>query len=64
MPVHEIVTILVCPACKGPFETDDGVQPLICRPCGLVFPVRDGIPVLLVADAARLEEHGAGDTGQ
>jgi hypothetical protein len=58
MPVHDILKILVCPACKGSLETDDGVSRLTCRPCGLVFPVREGIPVMLIEEAERLEGYG------
>jgi uncharacterized protein YbaR (Trm112 family) len=47
----ELKAILVCPACKGDllFESDD--TRIICRACRKVFPVRDGIPVMLVNEA-------------
>lgn len=48
--------ILRCPACGSKFrdgERDDGTPELVCVEdgCGLAFPVRDGIPVLLVDEA-------------
>ncbi|MFN7836093.1 MAG: Trm112 family protein [Burkholderiaceae bacterium] len=41
----ELLSILVCPLCKGPLEA--GNDTLICRGDRLVFPIRDGIPCLL-----------------
>ena len=49
-----IRAILACPRCHGAL-TDEGtatVTGLTCAPCGLTFPVRDGIPVLLLDQAA------------
>ena len=48
-----IRAILACPRCHGSL-TDVGapaVTGLACVPCGLTFPVRDGIPVLLLDQA-------------
>ena len=48
--------ILRCPQCKGPLvDTAAGVAELICEACRLAYPVTDGIPVLLAADARPLE---------
>jgi len=46
--------VLACPACHAPFVSPaaDDVQ-LVCSGCALRFPVIDGIPVLLLADAVR-----------
>lgn len=43
--------ILVCPACKGPLAQRPGHDELVCRPCRLAYPVRDGVPVMLVDEA-------------
>ena len=43
--------IIVCPDCHGSLRALD--EELGCTGCGLVYPVRDGIPVLLVDDARR-----------
>jgi uncharacterized protein YbaR (Trm112 family) len=48
---NDLLHILVCPACKGALEAAHGTQGLLCRSCGLKFPVRDGIPVMLVSEA-------------
>lgn len=49
----ELLAIIVCPACKGELTltTTDGADELVCGGCGLAYPVRDGIPVLLVDEA-------------
>ena len=51
----ELLAIIVCPSCKGELtlSTTDGAQELTCGGCGLVYPVRDGIPVLLVDEARK-----------
>jgi uncharacterized protein YbaR (Trm112 family) len=53
---NDLVHILVCPACKGALEAVHGPQGLLCRSCGLKFPVRDGIPVMLVSEAEKTGE--------
>ena len=49
----ELLAIIVCPACHGELALVEGQpQPeLVCQGCGLAYPVRDGIPVLLVDEA-------------
>ncbi|WP_408899642.1 Trm112 family protein [Nocardioides sp. R1-1] len=51
----ELLAIIVCPACKGELAltpAGDLVE-LVCGGCGLAYPVRDGIPVLLVDEARK-----------
>ncbi|MFC9331520.1 Trm112 family protein [Kitasatospora sp. NPDC057015] len=52
-----LLEILVCPECRAPLaEGGTEEQPeLVCTgdSCGLAYPVRDGIPVLLVDEARR-----------
>ena len=43
--------LIVCPACHAQLE--DGTDELVCTGCGLVYPVRDDIPVLLVDEARK-----------
>ncbi|TIC88171.1 Trm112 family protein [Nocardioides sp. GY 10113] len=54
-----MLAIIVCPACHGELAVtpiaDDaqaGAE-LVCGGCGLAYPVRDGIPVLLVDEARK-----------
>ncbi|MET9365215.1 Trm112 family protein [Streptomyces sp. NPDC006632] len=58
MPLEAgLLQILACPACHAPLtdETAADEPELICtgKACGLAYPVRDGIPVLLVDEARR-----------
>jgi hypothetical protein len=49
--------LLVCPKCKGGIVELDPYR-LVCRPCALVYPVREGIPVMLVDEAEPLTAAG------
>jgi LSD1 subclass zinc finger protein len=51
----DLLAILACPSCRAPLAEDEGASELVCSGagCGLAYPVRDGIPVLLVAEARR-----------
>jgi len=48
---QELLDILVCPACKKPLTVSPSQESLKCGACRRVYPVRDGIPVLLVDEA-------------
>ncbi len=50
----KLLEILVCPLCKGPLVYRKPEQELVCRPCRLAYPVKDGIPVMLEDEARRL----------
>ena len=45
-----LLEILACPACHAELRVDDAASQLVCTGCGLAYPVRDDIPVLLVDD--------------
>ncbi|WP_072747426.1 Trm112 family protein [Oceanicella actignis] len=47
---------LVCPVTQGPLVYDRARQELVSRAARLAFPIRDGIPVMLVSEARRLED--------
>ncbi len=49
-----LLEILVCPVCKGKLEFDKSAQELICKPCQLAYPVRDGIPIMMQDEARSL----------
>jgi uncharacterized protein YbaR (Trm112 family) len=42
---------LVCPVCKEPLTLNAEKEGLACRKCRRIYPIRDGIPVLLVDEA-------------
>lgn len=51
---QRLLEILACPNCRGDVELLDGEQVIVCRgECGLRYPVRDGIPVMLVDEAEK-----------
>lgn len=51
----KLLEILVCPVTRGPLEYDRAAQELISRSAGLAYPIRDGIPIMLVDEARQLE---------
>ncbi|SHK79887.1 hypothetical protein SAMN02745216_04090 [Desulfatibacillum alkenivorans DSM 16219] len=57
MPVKkDFLEILACPKCKGKLELNEQENGLICRPCKLVYEIRDEIPIMLISEAKPLEE--------
>ncbi len=56
----KLLEILVCPATKGPLRYDSAVQELISDRAGLAYPIRDGIPIMLVDEARQLDDTAAG----
>ena len=50
----KLLEILVCPLCKGPLVYLKEAKELVCKPDRLAFPIRDGIPVMLVEEARSL----------
>lgn len=46
---RELISILACPSCKAPVTQQS--DRLVCTSCGLRYPIRDGIPVMLVDEA-------------
>lgn len=51
----KLLEILVCPKCKGPLEYDAEDSVLVCHACHVRYPVRDGIPVLLLDEAEPID---------
>ena len=54
----KLLEILVCPLTTAPLEYDAEAQELISRKAGLAFPIRDGIPIMLVDEARNLDGDG------
>ncbi len=52
----QLLEILVCPLTKGPLRYDAEAQELISSQAHLAFPIREGIPVMLVEEARQLDE--------
>jgi hypothetical protein len=51
----ELLEILACPKCKSEVRLDESVQRIICTSpmCALRYPIRDGIPVMLIDEAEK-----------
>ena len=59
-----LLEIIVCPNCRSALRVDAAASELVCTGCGLAYPVRDNIPVLLVDEARRPDAPSApGGTG-
>ncbi len=50
----DLLEILACPECKGPVKLDEEKKGLVCEKCSLLYPIQDGIPVMLVEKAQKL----------
>jgi hypothetical protein len=48
---EELLKILACPACKTDVELQEGK--IVCTKCKRRYPIRDGIPVMLIEEAER-----------
>ena len=50
-----LLTKLVCPVTRQPLRFDNETQELVSESAGLAYPVRDGMPVMLVEEARRID---------
>ncbi len=50
----KLLSILVCPICKGSLNYDKDAQELVCKADGLAYAIRDDIPVMLESEARKL----------
>lgn len=46
---EELLKILACPACKQDVELKE--NKIVCTSCGRKYPIRDGIPIMLIEEA-------------
>ncbi|SYZ73960.1 conserved hypothetical protein [Candidatus Zixiibacteriota bacterium] len=52
MPISdELMSIIVCPKCKGALKYAEDRDSLNCENCRLIFSIDDGIPILLIDEA-------------
>ena len=54
----ELLAMLVCPLTRTALIYDDVAQELISEAAGVAFPVRNGVPVMLIEEARVLERLG------
>jgi uncharacterized protein YbaR (Trm112 family) len=49
-----LLEVIVCPASRGPLHYDRERQELVSKQAGLAYPIRNGVPVLIVEEAREL----------
>ncbi|MFN3944194.1 MAG: Trm112 family protein [Allosphingosinicella sp.] len=54
MTAEDLATVLVCPATRTPLRLDAERHEWVSDEAGLAYPIRDGVPVLLIEDARRV----------
>ena len=52
----KLLEILVCPLTKGPLRYDRATQELISLQANVAYPIRDGIPIMLVDEARTMSD--------
>lgn len=55
----KLLEILVCPESKGPLVYDRAAQELLSKKARLAYPIRDGVPIMIVDEARALSEEEA-----
>lgn len=51
---QKLLSILVCPVCKGDLQYDKTAGELLCFADAMAFPIRDDVPVMLSNEARKL----------
>lgn len=51
----ELLSVLVCPVTRTPLRHDEAAGELVSEAAGLAYPIRDGVPVMLVEEARPLQ---------
>ena len=52
----KLLEILVCPLTKGPLRYDAQRQELVSEKARLAYPIRDGIPIMLIDEARNIDD--------
>ena len=52
----KLLDILVCPLSKEKLIYDKKGEELVCKASGLAYPVRKGIPIMLVSEARKIKD--------
>lgn len=58
-PDPRLLEILVCPQTKAQLTYDRDKQELISKAAGLAYPIRNGVPIMLVGEARELSDDEA-----
>lgn len=52
----KVLSALVCPVTRGPLTYDKSRQELVSKSAHLAYPIRDGVPILLIDEARKLDD--------
>ena len=52
----KLLELLVCPLTKGPLTLDAERNELVSKQANLAYPIRDGIPIMLVDEARQIDD--------
>jgi uncharacterized protein YbaR (Trm112 family) len=56
VPDPKLLELLVCPVTHGPLVYDREAEELISKKAKLAFPIREGVPIMLVDEAREIED--------
>jgi uncharacterized protein YbaR (Trm112 family) len=56
----ELLDILACPVCKTDVKLTEDKKGLKCVNCGRIYPIRDGIPIMLIDEATIIDNQNKG----
>ena len=59
-----LLDVLVCPVTHGPLEYDRTASELVSRQLGKAFPIRGGVPIMLLDEARDLEDTNPAGTSK
>ncbi|MFK3690199.1 Trm112 family protein [Agrobacterium tumefaciens] len=52
----KLLELLVCPLTKGRLSYDRARNELISESARLAYPIRDGVPIMLISEARKIED--------
>ena len=53
---NKLLEILACPSCRADVKTDK--ETVVCTGCGLIYPINEGIPIMLVEEGKKSINNG------
>lgn len=59
----ELLSVLACPQCKGELTLAGNEKGLICESCRVVYPIREGVPVMMLEESSPLRSGDATGSG-
>lgn len=52
----ELLDVLACPKCKKPVRVSKNEECIVCDSCGLLYEIREDIPVMLIDEAKQTDD--------